>query len=294
MIDQPSKEELDYKQMRKECYQYDRKPQAAYYRFKSKYGYPPQFIWASNCFFNQRRKMTIASQLKFARYCCRHTSTSNEALEMMRLECGEVRFEQYKLKFKTACKEWESRISPNIESDHASKGYSFLKYRLVNSEDYEQSVSIRLRSDNIHDLNQMVTAWLNAPEGEKQRDRTYNHRRYFEPDSDEYKQRMQEYEASYQAREAECQRQMNDPEYQRRQQKAYQKAWEAYNRTQNKIKANATVNSAKFLTDTYNSLSELKKAYRSLSKQHHPDLGGKPESFRQLTVEYEALCLRFT
>lgn len=35
--------------------------------------------------------------------------------------------------------------------------------------------------------------------------------------------------------------------------------------------------------------AELKKAYRKLSKTHHPDKGGNPEDFKLLTETYESI-----
>jgi curved DNA-binding protein CbpA len=37
------------------------------------------------------------------------------------------------------------------------------------------------------------------------------------------------------------------------------------------------------------SLSDIKAAYRSLVRQHHPDKGGNPEDFRQVQEAYEQL-----
>jgi DnaJ-class molecular chaperone len=41
-------------------------------------------------------------------------------------------------------------------------------------------------------------------------------------------------------------------------------------------------------------LAELKAAFRKLSFKHHPDVGGKPEKFRELTEAFETLKSRTT
>lgn len=38
-----------------------------------------------------------------------------------------------------------------------------------------------------------------------------------------------------------------------------------------------------------NSIDELKKAYRNLAKQHHPDHGGSAETMKAINAEYEKL-----
>ena len=40
-------------------------------------------------------------------------------------------------------------------------------------------------------------------------------------------------------------------------------------------------------------LAEIKKAYRSLAKMHHPDAGGDPARFNEIALAYdECRCLR--
>lgn len=34
---------------------------------------------------------------------------------------------------------------------------------------------------------------------------------------------------------------------------------------------------------------EVKARYRALAKEHHPDLGGDPETFKRLKAQYDAL-----
>ena len=35
--------------------------------------------------------------------------------------------------------------------------------------------------------------------------------------------------------------------------------------------------------------SEIKKSYRKLAKENHPDKGGDPEKFKQIAVAYDVL-----
>ncbi|CAK0816878.1 unnamed protein product, partial [Prorocentrum cordatum] len=36
-------------------------------------------------------------------------------------------------------------------------------------------------------------------------------------------------------------------------------------------------------------LADIKRAYRALAVRHHPDKGGDPEKFKELTLAFEAL-----
>ena len=45
----------------------------------------------------------------------------------------------------------------------------------------------------------------------------------------------------------------------------------------------------KYFTKEYETISDIKKHFRELSKKYHPDKGGTDEQFRELYNEYEYL-----
>ena len=49
----------------------------------------------------------------------------------------------------------------------------------------------------------------------------------------------------------------------------------------------------KYFTKEYETISDIKKHFRELSKKYHPDKGGTDEQFRELYNEYEYLIKHF-
>lgn len=287
----PTPEELDYRTMRKGCYQRNCNPQKAYNKFHQKYGYAPPIAWNSHCFFNQNKKMTVPSQLKFARYCLRTTDSADEAIEMMQIEVGiGAKWDEYKLKFLVCVREWESRVSPKIESLHASQGWRYQKFEIYHPVSKKPHHEY-LEDNDIYTLNDQVIAWEALSEEEQEAEqeivkqsllgRTSPGPQTKEPQAD---QRKKTYYRSRTRRE-------NSSGYQ--QQKRFQRNSSKYRKKSVKSESSLKSSSAKFFRDKYSTVAELKTAYRNLSKKFHPDTGGNEEDFKQLLDEYLKLKSQF-
>jgi len=290
-IRNPTPEELYYGTIRKGCYHRNLNPQDAYDQFREKYGYSPPIAWANHCFFSQNRKMTVASQMKFARYCLRHTNSADEAIEIMQLEVGiEARWDEYKLKFLTCVREWESRVSLEIESLHASKGWRYKKFDIYHPA-LEKPHHEYIEDNDIYTLNDLVKAWEALSEEEQTAEKERVEQSLLgkhSPQSQTRQQKVKERQNTHYTSKA---RRKAASGYQ--QQQRYKRQSSRHENRSAKAKTSFVSSQAKFLKSKYHTIAELKTAYRNLSKKLHPDTGGNDEDFRQLLDEYERLKSQF-
>lgn len=290
-IRNPTPEELDFKTMRKGCYQRNCNPQVAHNRFKKKYGYSPPIGWHSHCYFNQNKKITAASQLKFARYCLRHTNDADEAIEMMETEVGiGARWDECKLKFLACVREWESRVSPRIESLHSSQGWRYKKFDVCHPA-IAKTHHEYFEDNDIYTLNDLVIAWETLSEEEQKVEQERVKQSLLgnntpPPQTEQYKVR----ERTKINRKSRTQTRRKAESYYRQR---YQRHYSRYEKKSPQTKSFVVTSSSKFLQGKYTSLTALKKAYRRLSKKLHPDTGGNDEDFRQLRDEYLKLKSQF-
>ena len=266
----------EFQKHRKKLYETNYDPLRAYRAYKKKYKVAPKKAWAESAIYKRGRKMTIASQLKFSRYCCRHSQTPEAAIKLMQLETGD-RFSEYVGVFMIAVREWESRVDPKIKSNHASTGWYFKPFSVA-LEDLDrdefgnfQFYTERWTGSSVEELNQRVTNWFNLSDIERQK--------YINKKAEEVTKQFQEQQAR-----AEAYRQEHQERW-AREQREWRDIWERLN---SDSQANPRI-----LKNAYQDISALKKDYRRLCLVHHPDHGGSDRDFIQLNSEYEQLKRRF-
>ena len=290
-IRNPTPEELDYRTMRKGCYHRNLNPQDAYNQFREKYGYSPPLAWSSHCFFSHNRKMTTASQLKFARYCLRQTNSADEAIEMMQTEVGfEAKWDEYRRNFLACVREWESRVSPKIESLHASQGWRYKKFDIYHPAT-DKPHHEYVEDNDIYTLNDLVTAWENLSGEEQTAEKERVEQSLLGKNSTQSQTRQQKAKERKNTHYTSKARRKAASGYQ--QQQHHERQSSRHGNRSAKAKTSFVSSQGKFLQGKYQTIAELKTAYRKLSKKLHPDTGGNDQDFRELLDEYEKLKSQF-